>query len=101
MDSYDAALNMLNERDHGWQVSSNISVPASGCPAQGGGWRDGDASAREIAHHRASPRVVRAVPDAACARDPTAVFVVTLWYYDRMPAFAGVTVEQPATSQFR
>src|SRR6516164_9367377 len=88
MDSYDAALNMLNERDHGWQVSSDISVPASGCPAQGGGWRDADASAREIAHHRAPQRVVRAVPDAACARDPTTVFVVTLWYHDRMPAFA-------------
>src|SRR6516164_8230197 len=85
MDSYDAALNMLNERDHGWQVSSNLSVPALGCPAQGGRWRDGDASAREIARHRALQRVEGAVPDVARLRDLALVVIMGRRLCDGVP----------------
>ena len=76
------------------KIGSRLSVPAARRPPQGGGWPEGDASAREIAHHRASQRVVRAVPDASRARDPVAAIVAARWTADGMPVFAGLAVEQ-------
>src|SRR5262249_58445591 len=92
MDSYNAALNMLNERDHGWQVSSNLSVPASGRPAQGGRWRDGDASAREIADHGALQRIVGVVPNLA------PVVIMGRCLCDGVPGLS-LAVEQPAPAE--
>src|SRR5262249_11567229 len=99
MDSYDATLNMLNERNHGWQVSSNISVPALGCPAQGSRRRNGDASAREIAPHEALQRVEGALPDGARPRDLALVVVVVgQCLCDGVPGL-DLAVEQPTPAK--
>src|SRR5262249_34864762 len=98
IDSYNAALNMLNERDHGCQVSTNLAVTPSGRPAKGGSWRDGDASAREIAPHWALQRVVGAVPDLARARDLALVVIVGRCLCDGVPAMDHA-VKQPAPAE--